>query len=151
MRCSSTQVVCLPTQSGTAEAASLCTQRRCDSSQTSCVQCCGVRTGPEKEEGGCAFVLGLTWGPCDRDGVRGPDPGGADGRGGHTSDSGCGGRPGGQCQDSAGARGLAAQHQQQERVASADRYKHNVQSPNKHQRRCKAQIYVMTVKIIAAR
>lgn len=53
--------------------------------------------------------------------LRRPDPGGADGGRGHGSDPGSGGRPGGKRQDAAAARSLAAQHQQQERVSSADR------------------------------
>lgn len=80
----------------------------------------------ENGPGGLASVPVVTWRSCDRDGVCTPDPGGADGGGGHTSDSGGGGRPGGQRQGSAGPRSLATQDQQQERVPSADRYKHSV-------------------------
>lgn len=58
---------------------------------------------------------------CGSDDVHRPEPGGADRGWGHISDSGSRGRPGGQCQDSAAARSITAQHQQQERVSSADR------------------------------
>lgn len=54
-------------------------------------------------------------------GIRGPDPGGEDEGREHGSDSGSRGGPAGKCQDAAETRGLAAQHQQQERISSADR------------------------------
>ncbi len=54
--------------------------------------------------------------------VHRPDPGGAEGGWGHVSDSGSRGRPGGERQDAAAAQSFTSQHQQQERVSSADRY-----------------------------
>lgn len=48
----SRQAVCLPSQSATAEAASLCTQRPCDRRRTCCVWYCRVRPGPGEGGGG---------------------------------------------------------------------------------------------------
>lgn len=63
------------------------------------------------------IVTGVFCGSAD---VHRPDYGGADRGWGHASDSGSRGRSGGQCQDAAAARSFTTQHQQQERVSSAD-------------------------------
>lgn len=122
MRCRSCQVVRLPSGRATAGAGCLCTQQLCRRSQTSCMWCCRVRAGhlPFTFAGDCVSPT-LTLCLCGSDDVHRPEPGGADRGWGHISDSGSRGRPGGQCQDSAAARSVTAQHQQQERVSSADR------------------------------